>query len=266
MANPTRTVSGHRPRKRFGQHFLRDAQALSRIANAATSGNPANLLEIGPGLGALTGELVNRVPRLVAVELDRDLAAKLQNQYSPERLTVHQMDILDCELAALDRPSPAEPFRVVGNLPYNISTPLMFHLVSQLEQIESMVFLVQKEVALRIVAGPGSKTYGRLSVMAALDLDSEILFEVPPEAFDPPPRVDSTVIRLLPRSARDGSIDRQSVTRLVSTAFAQRRKTLRNALSGMVSDGQFAAAGIDPRMRAEALWPDDFVRLSKTLE
>ncbi len=271
MNSRRNAVSGHVPRKRFGQHFLHDQRVLDRIAAVAVAGSPPNLLEIGPGLGALTAELLARVPHLVAVELDRDLSAGLANRYPEGQLKLYQMDILRCELDTLERPDPGKPFRVVGNLPYNISTPLIFHLLDQLQLIESMVFMVQKEVALRLTATPGSKAYGRLTVMAALDLDSTILFDVPPEAFDPPPRVESSVIQLLPRRVEDRESDgsgvpRNLVARLVTAAFAQRRKTLRNTLSGMVTAAQFDSVGIDPSLRAEALSPKDYLRLSSVLD
>ena len=259
------STDGHVARKRFGQHFLHDPRVLSRIGDAITRGNPCNVLEIGPGLGALTEVLLSRLPRLVAVELDRDLVSALQKRFSPEQLTVHQMDVLRCDLGSLDRPCPGQPFRVVGNLPYNISTPLIFHLLDQLPQIESMLFMVQKEVAQRLVAAPGSKAYGRLSLMASLDLEMEVLFDVPPGAFNPPPRVDSSVIRLAPRASEESGLDRTVFSRLVSSAFAQRRKTLKNTLDGLVTAEQFEAADIAPSLRAEALSLQDFTRLARVV-
>ncbi len=258
------SMAWHHPRKRFGQHFLHDRQVLERIARAGCAGNPCNLLEIGPGLGALTEMLLERLPEITAVELDRDLVARLAGRFGSDRLKLVQKDILCCDLADLPRRSPDMPFRVVGNLPYNISTPLLFHLMDQLPQIEIMVFMVQKEVAARLAATPGEKVYGRLSVMVALELECERLFDVPPEAFTPPPKVDSSIVRLVPRPD-PMAMDRKLVGRLVSAAFAQRRKTLRNTLRELVTPAQFREAGIDPSLRAEALGPGDFVRLSAAI-
>ena len=258
------TLAGHRPRKRFGQHFLHDRRALDRIAAAGCAGDPCNLLEIGPGLGALTEVLLERLPEITAVELDRDLAARLTRRFGPDRLHLVQTDILRCDLAALPRRCPDRPFRVMGNLPYNISPPLLFHLLEQLRHIDTMVLMLQKEVAARLAAAPGEKAYGRLSVMTALDLEAEILFDVPPGAFTPPPKVDSSVIRLVPRLPPLAA-DRRLVGRLVSAAFSQRRKTLRNTLRTLVTTAQFDEAGIDPSLRAEALAPGDYVRLSSVI-
>ena len=264
MNGNDRSMAPHLPRKRFGQHFLHDRQVLDRIARVGCAGNPCNLLEIGPGLGALTERLLERLPEITAVELDRDLAARLAGRFGPGRLNLVQKDILRCDLAVLPRRCPDWPFRVVGNLPYNISTPLLFHLLDQLPEIDTMVFMVQKEVASRLAAAPGEKAYGRLSVMVALDLECERLFDVPPEAFTPPPKVDSSIVRLVPRPDPLAP-DRKLVGRLVSAAFAQRRKTLRNTLRELVSPAQFHEAGIDPSLRAEVLGPGDFVRLSAAI-
>ncbi|MBX2868235.1 MAG: 16S rRNA (adenine(1518)-N(6)/adenine(1519)-N(6))-dimethyltransferase RsmA [Acidiferrobacterales bacterium] len=259
----------HTPRKRFGQHFLVDQAILQRIAATCALGHPATIVEIGPGPGALTELLLPRTSRLIAVELDRDLANALPQRFPDTALEVHQMDVLNCQLASFqDQKNPAHPpFRVVGNLPYNISTPLIFHLLEQLDQIDQMVFMVQKEVAGRLSAAPGSKQYGRLSVMAALKLDTECIFDVPPAAFDPPPKVDSTVIRMQPRAQpiiemQSPDFDETLTAKLVTAAFAQRRKTLRNALNGHASIQQMEEAGIDPTNRAEVISPEQYVRLS----
>ncbi len=264
MNGDDRSMARHPPRKRFGQHFLHDRQVLDRIARLGCAGNPCNLLEIGPGLGALTEQLLERLPEITAVELDRDLIARLSGRFGPERLNLLEMDILRCDLAALPRRCPDTPFRVVGNLPYNISTPLLFHLLDQLPQIDAMVFMVQKEVASRIAAAPGEKAYGRLSVMLALELECERLFDVPPAAFTPPPRVDSSIVRLVPRPA-PMAMDRGLVGQLVSAAFSRRRKTLRNTLRELVTPAQFHEAGIESSLRAEALGPGDYVRLSTVI-
>ena len=255
----------HRARKRFGQHFLTDPQVLHRIANAFAPRNGQNLVEIGPGLGALTSAVLDRVDHLTVIELDRDLAARLQTRYDETRLTIKQMDILDCDLASLDKVNDGKKLRLIGNLPYNISTPLLFHLLTQIELISDMLFMLQKEVALRLAARPGNKNYGRLSVMTSLDLDCECLFDVPPAAFDPPPKVDSTIIRLTPRVEVLPQVDRIALNQIVTAAFAQRRKTLRNALSGLVSPEQFEQADIQPSARAENLSTENFVRLTEVV-
>jgi len=259
----------HKPRKRFGQHFLVDQAVLQRIAAACVIGQPATIVEIGPGPGALTALLLQKTERLIAIELDRDLAAALPDQFPNANLEVHQMDVLNCQLSEFAAEDIAQNrcFRVVGNLPYNISTPLIFHLLNQLDSIDQMVFMVQKEVAGRLVAGPGTKQYGRLSVMTALWLDTERLFDVPPHAFDPPPKVDSTVIRMKPRATpivetQSPHFDLQLTAKIVTAAFAQRRKTLRNALNGFITVEQMALSDIDPGSRAETIAPESYVRLS----
>lgn len=259
----------HTPRKRFGQHFLIDQAVLQRIATTCALGNPKAMIEIGPGPGALTELLLQRTSRLIAIELDRDLAKALPLRFPDAAIEVHQMDVLNCQLSSFqDSGKPqANRFRVVGNLPYNISTPLIFHLLEQLDQIDQMVFMVQKEVAGRLSAAPGSKQYGRLSVMTALKLDTECVFDVPPSAFDPPPKVDSTVIRMQPRARpisemRSPDFDEALTGKLVTAAFAQRRKTLRNALKGHATIQQMEDAGVDPAGRAEVISPEQYVRLS----
>jgi len=251
----------HRPRKRFGQHFLIDQQTLQRIASSFAPKATQNLVEIGPGLGALTDVLLDRVEHVTVIELDRDLATLLNQRYDSSRLTVRQMDVLSCRLEDLERSSPEQKFRIVGNLPYNISTPLIFHLLQQIELIDDMLFMLQKEVAIRLAAEPGGKHYGRLTVMTALQLDATCLFDVPATAFDPPPKVESTVIRLKPKIQKL-DFNLEQVGQLVTAAFAQRRKTLRNALARLVTVEQFEAAGIDPGARAETISPELFVELS----
>ncbi len=274
-------------RKRFGQHFLADENVLERIVNAFHPVDDQRVLEIGPGTGALTERLLARIRHLTAVELDRDLAAELAGKYDSDRLTIIRQDILNFDIASVfnccrttaDVADPGadelkganrgkagkkarEKIRVIGNLPYNISTPLLFHLLKSMAHIQDMIFMLQKEVALRLSAVPGSKVYGRLSVMAALELECQCLFDVPPEAFDPPPRVESTVIRLTPNPAAHFTGDRNRLDAMVKLAFGQRRKTLRNALQSMISAQQFANAGIDATLRAENLSVEQFIRLS----
>ncbi len=224
-----------------------------------------NLVEIGPGLGALTALLLARTKQLTVIELDRDLVPILRKRYSEQQLTIHQMDILQCDLATIHRHRTDQGLRLIGNLPYNISTPLIFHLLDQIDLIDDMLFMLQKEVALRLAAKPGSKQYGRLSVMTALDLECECVFDVSPEAFDPPPKVASTIIKIWPKADRCTDIDRRVLNNLVTSAFAQRRKTLRNALGKMVTGEQFEMACIDPSLRAEAISPADYIRLCRIL-
>lgn len=248
-----------RPRKRFGQHFLHDRSVIDRIIATLNPQPGETIVEIGPGRGALTLPLLERVPILHVVELDRDLAAQLPTLATPDRLIVHQADALTFDFAAL---APEKALRVVGNLPYNISTPLLFHLLEQADAFIDMIFMLQKEVADRIVASPNNKDYGRLSVMLQCRLDVEHLFDVGPGAFTPPPKVQSSVIRLRPRSPALSTPDQERFARVVQAAFAQRRKTLRNSLRGVIDEAGFARAGIDPTRRAETLTLQEFARLS----
>ena len=249
------------PRKRFGQHFLTDQTVLDRITDALSPTADDFVLEIGPGTGVLTDKLTALLDHLTVVELDRDLAQSLSTKYEPHKVTVIQQDVLNFQFSTLDSGNDRK-LRVIGNLPYNISTPLLFHLIGSVNLVQDMLFMVQKEVALRLSASPGDKNYGRLSVMSQLELNCRILFDVPPESFDPPPRVNSAVIRLLPEKARRKINDSARLDRVVKSAFAQRRKTLRNALREVVSPNQFETAEINPGDRAETLSVDDFIRLA----
>lgn len=252
----------HQARKRFGQHFLHDQNIIECLLRAIDPGTDENLLEVGPGQGALTFPLLQRCRSLTAVELDRDLIPGLQAQAARYgSLDVINADILEFELTSLEAP---RPFRLVGNLPYNISTPLMFHLLDSMELIRDMHFMVQKEVALRIVAAPGEANYGRLSVMLQYRCDCQYLFDVPPHSFRPPPRVDSAVIRLLPRRQPLAEVgDFTLFGKIVQSAFGQRRKTIVNSLKPVVGREVILACGIDPTLRAENLSVADFARLSK---
>jgi len=252
----------HRPRKRFGQHFLHDPGTLARIV-AAIDPQPADaMVEIGPGLGALTCPLLERVEHLHAVELDRDVIPRLQARCGASgQLQVHQTDALRFDFAALSPGS--HQLRVVGNLPYNISTSLIFHLLEQRTAIRDMHFLLQKEVVERLAAAPGTPQYGRLSVMVQYHCRVTHLFNVGPGAFHPPPRVDSAVVRLLPYTEPPWpAADEAWLAELVRQAFSQRRKTLRKALKGRVDEKQFEKAGIDPSLRGERLGVEDFVALA----
>ncbi|TVQ40837.1 MAG: 16S rRNA (adenine(1518)-N(6)/adenine(1519)-N(6))-dimethyltransferase RsmA [Wenzhouxiangella sp.] len=258
-------MSAHRPRKRFGQHFLRDRQVIDRIVAAIDPRPGQRLVEIGPGEGVLTAPVLVRAGRLEVVELDRDLATTLAGRLgNPEGLTIHQADALKFDFAAL---ADQGPLRVIGNLPYNISTPLIFHLLSQAGVISDMLFMLQKEVVDRLVAPAGSSAYGRLSVMAGHYCTMNRLFDVPPEAFYPPPKVDSAIIRMLPKTLDAGETALlPALERVVRTSFGQRRKTLRKSLKGLLDEADFATANIDPTARPETLTLTQFRALAATLE
>jgi len=251
-----------RPRKRFGQNFLVDHGIVAAIVAAIDPRPAEHVVEIGPGRGALTAPLLDRLGQLHAVELDRDLCAELRARFDPDRLILHQGDALEFDFASL----PA-PLRVVGNLPYNISTPLLFHLVQFEARCRDMHFMLQNEVVERMVAAPSSAAYGRLSVMLQYRFDIERLFGVPPESFYPVPKVHSAIVRLRPlsqgaRAARGMALDEQLFARVVTSAFTRRRKTLRNALSGMLGAERLEALGIDARLRPENLSVADFVAIA----
>jgi 16S rRNA (adenine1518-N6/adenine1519-N6)-dimethyltransferase len=254
-------MSGHRPRKRFGQHFLRDRRVVERIIGAFDPQPADTVVEIGPGEGVLTRELIGRVRRLHVVELDRDLVARLAAQFPAEALTIHQADALRFDLRAL---RAGDRLRLIGNLPYNISTPLLFHLLEQADGIADMLFMLQKEVVERLAAAPGGKDYGRLSVMVQAQVAVERLFDVGPGAFRPPPRVESSVLRLVPHARPPLEIgDAERFGAIVRAAFAHRRKTLRNNLKGLISGAALQAAGVDPERRAETLSLQEFAALSR---
>jgi 16S rRNA (adenine1518-N6/adenine1519-N6)-dimethyltransferase len=252
----------HRPRKRFGQHFLHDPGILRRIVAAIAPQPGQHIVEIGPGEGAMTLPLLREAGKLTAIELDRDLIEPLREKARPiGELAIVNADVLTVDFAAL---AQGGMIRLVGNLPYNISTPILFHCLDHAAAIADMHFMLQKEVVDRMAAAPGSKTYGRLSVMLQLRCTVEPLLKVPPGAFRPPPKVDSAVVRLtpLPASALPG-VDFATIGNIVRAAFGQRRKTLSNALSSLLDARAIAAAGIDPRARAEQLPPADFVALAQ---
>ncbi|MBI3563206.1 MAG: 16S rRNA (adenine(1518)-N(6)/adenine(1519)-N(6))-dimethyltransferase RsmA [Gammaproteobacteria bacterium] len=253
----------HRPRKRFGQHFLHDPQIISRIIEGIAPQPQQRLVEIGPGQGALTFPLLQRVAHLDVVEIDRDLIAYLRQQ-APEQLTLHAADALRFEFCGLCH-SPQERLRLIGNLPYNISTPLLFHLLTQKTCIDDMHFMLQKEVVDRMLAPPGSKTYGRLSVMVQYHCALTPLFDIGPGAFNPPPKVYSSVVRLVPHPRPPVNCDPNNLQTVVTHAFSQRRKTLRNALRRWFSPEQIQALGIDPGLRPEMLGLVEFAALANTL-
>jgi len=253
----------HQARKRFGQHFLHDQEIIERILRSIDPQAGENLVEIGPGQGALTYPLLKACKELIAIELDRDLVPVLNRESKRfGKLEVINADILEFELANLD---PQKIYRLVGNLPYNISTPLMFHLLESVKQIQDMHFMVQKEVALRIVAGPGDANYGRLSVMLQYQCACQYLFDVAPGSFRPPPKVDSAVIRLTPLAAPEHDIGNYArFATIVQAAFGQRRKTISNSLKSVLSRETIIACDIDPALRAENLSIADFASLSRS--
>lgn len=252
----------HRPRKRFGQHFLHDQRIIGKILAAITPKPGDTLVEIGPGLGAITLPLLERCGTLTAIELDRDVIPELEVAAKDRgQLHIIQADALKTRLAPL---APAgRKLRIVGNLPYNISTPLLFHFLEESACIQDMHFMLQKEVVDRMAAGPGGKEYGRLTVMLAAHCKVERLFNIGSGAFRPPPKVESSFVRLTPYTVAPFPIaDRERYGRVVTAAFSHRRKTLRNALSGLVDEAAIRAAGIDPQARPETLSAGDFAKLS----
>lgn len=252
----------HRPRKRFGQHFLKDAAIVNHMIAAVNPQLDDHLVEIGPGMGVLTQELLPLVTALDAVELDRDIIPKLKAVCLPlGKLCIHSADALRFDYCALV--NAQEKLRIVGNLPYNISTPLLFHLIDQIHCIADMHFMLQKEVVDRIAALPNSSDYGKLSIMVQWHCYAERLFDVSPEAFSPPPKVDSAVVRLVPHTKPPVQVsDRNAFTHIVTQAFAQRRKTLRNNLKKCLAVDAIEAAGIDPQRRAETLTLQEFAQLA----
>lgn len=256
-----------RARKKLGQHFLHDPAVIAKIVAAIAPQPDDEIVEIGGGLGALTFPLLEHVDELHVIELDERLADTLERDRprGGGRLIVHRADALTFDFSGLG--AQLGKLRIVGNLPYNISTPLLFHLLAHREAITDMHLMVQKEVAHRITAPPGIKDYGRLTIMLAAWLDTEFCFDVGPGAFNPPPRVWSTVLRLTPLArARFKIADEQQFANLVRRAFSMRRKTLGRALSGVLSRQQIESVGIDPMARAETLEPAQFAELANLLE
>jgi len=270
-SNPAKGIQdGHRARKRFGQNFLVDYGVIDRILGVTPGDGP--VIEIGPGLGALTLPLAQRGNRVIAIELDRDVIRHLRVKLDAEGVG-RQVELVSQDALRLDLTALAEahgltpPLTLVGNLPYNIATALITRLLAQREEIGEMVFMVQREVGNRLAAAPGDSTYGRLSVLTAMHAEVEHLFDVPPEAFNPPPKVDSSVIRLTPRSEPlVPPAEQARFERLVTAAFAQRRKTLRNNLKPLMPASTIEASGIDPSLRAQALDIPAFLTLARRLD
>ncbi len=251
----------HQARKRFGQHFLVDEGVIDQIVRAIHPQPEDPMVEIGPGLSALTAPLLQTVKRLTVVELDRDLAARLRLSWPAERLNVIEADALTVDFSQLGR-----SLRIVGNLPYNISSPLLFHLAQYADAVTDQHFMLQREVIDRMVAQPGSGDYGRLSIMLQVRYSMEKLFDVAPDAFDPPPKVVSSVVRMLPLPAdRLRPRSESAFAALVTRAFAQRRKMLRRVLADWAEDIDWQALGVQPTDRAEVVSPDQFIAMSDQL-
>lgn len=249
----------HQPRKRFGQHFLTDDSVIDRIVDAIDPQPGQAVVEIGPGLGAMTGPLAERLDRLSVIELDRDLAQRLRRQ---PKLDVIEADVLKVDIVALAA-ERGQRLRIVGNLPYNISTPILFHLLEAVEHVVDQHFMLQKEVVERMAAGPGGKEYGRLSVMLQWRYRIESLFDVPPEAFDPPPRVDSAIVRMrpwpTPRVLPQGVLEE-----LVRVAFSQRRKLLRHTLGRWLDERAYAGT-FNLQRRAEEVGVAEYLDLAAAI-
>ena len=254
-------MTTHKCRKRFGQNFLRDSMFIAKIVHAIGPTVADSIIEIGPGAGAITAPLLPAVAKLTAIELDRDLIPKLTQQFaSYNNFILHQSDILKFDLNKIFEDSTH--YKIVGNLPYNISTPVLFYLLQYLPNIHNMHFMLQKEVALRLAALPGNKDYGRLSVMIQYHCHVEILFAVPPTAFQPIPKVDSAFVRLTPISRVIAAANLNNLKDITTLAFNQRRKTIQNSLKNMFSKTDFLNLNIDPCLRPEQLTIENYISLS----
>jgi len=258
-------MEGHRARRRFSQNFLHDAHYIGRIVAAIDPRPGERIVEIGAGLGALTGPLIDRAGAITAIEIDRDLAARLRGRFTAEQLTLVEGDALALDWRALAA-ADERPLRIVGNLPYHISTPLLFALLPVASRVRDQHFMLQKEVVDRMVAEPGGREYGRLSVMLQFRYRVARLLIVPAGAFSPAPRVSSAIVRLLPKADSElPAVDEAAFARVVTAAFGQRRKTLRNALAPLLDEASIRACGVDPGVRAETLPVVAFVVLAQRL-
>jgi len=255
----------HKARKRFGQNFLQDHNIIYNILSNIQARKEDHWVEIGPGLGAITEPLLQENIELDVVELDRDLVKFLDDKFKNKaNFTIHSADALKFDFSTLAK--EGEKLRIIGNLPYNISTPLLFHLLDNAFCIEDMHFMLQKEVVNRICAEPGSKRYGRLSVMIQYYCETELIFDVPPESFNPVPKVMSAIVKLIPHEKPPVKVDDILVlNKVVTTAFSQRRKTLRNSLKTLITEEQIIALGINPTLRAESITLSEFALISQTL-
>jgi len=252
----------HQARKRFGQHFLTSSDTIEQIVSAIAPREGETIVEIGPGQAAITAPLADSATTLHAIEFDRDLIAKLQKQFQDRaNVIIHQADALQFDFSTL-----GDNLRIVGNLPYNISTPLLFHLLAFKNIVADMHFMLQKEVVDRMSATPGSKDYGRLTIMLGCQLEVVPLFDVPPDAFTPPPKVMSSVVRMRPLPQDHFDIqDTPELEQIVRQAFSRRRKTLRNALQGLASEAEIEAAGLDAGKRPEQIPVEGWIRLANLL-
>lgn len=259
-----RAVGEHRARRRFSQNFLHDPGIIARIVAAIDPRPGQHIVEIGPGLGAITEHLIARAGRITAVEIDRDLAARLRDRYDPAQLELIEADALTVRWQDI-APAGASALRVAGNLPYHISTPLLFALLPIADRVRDQHFMLQKEVVDRMAAPPGGKDYGRLSVMLQFRYRIERLFLVPPGAFRPAPAVQSAIVRMQPIAVADlPAVDAATFAQVVTAGFTQRRKTLRNALARILPEAAIESAQVDPGARAETLDVPAFVRLAQT--
>lgn len=254
----------HVARKRFGQNFLTDKFVLDNIIDAIGPQRGEAMVEIGPGLAAMTDLLIRRLDHMHVVELDRDLVTRLEKKFTRAQLTIHSGDALKFDFSWIPVPE-GRKLRVVGNLPYNISSPLLFHLAEYAHLVEDQHFMLQKEVVERMVAEPGSKVYGRLSVMLQWRYDMSLLFIVPPTAFDPPPQVESAIVRMIP-TRRQLPCDGPTLEAVVLKAFSQRRKVIRNCLAGMFTEAQLVEAGVNPTDRPEAVGLAQYVALANLIK
>ena len=251
----------HVPRRRFGQHFLVDPRYVARILEAVDPCPGDNIVEIGPGLAALTAGLIERAGRIAGVEIDRDLSAQLRANFPRSALALHEADALEFDFTQL-----GEGLRIVGNLPYNISSPLLFHVAKFADRVRDLHVMLQKEVVARMTAEPATPDYGRLTVTLQATFRVTRLFVIPPGAFRPPPKVDSAFVRLVPLGdAKPAIADEALFARIVAAAFGQRRKTLRNALASFCDEAAMRNVGIDPGARGETLSVSDYVRLTEAL-
>ena len=255
-------LAGHKARKRFGQNFLHDEHWIGRIARTIDATPADTVVEIGPGQAALTRKMIEQAGHVTAVEIDRDLAEWLRETF-PETLTLIEADALKLDWQTV---YPDKRIRIIGNLPYNISSPLLFHLMAVDDRVIDQPFMLQKEVVDRMVAAPGSKVYGRLSVMLQYRYRMQKMFDVPPGAFTPAPKVTSSIVRMIPKKTEDLlPVNYQAFSDVVAAAFNQRRKTLRNAISSFLTEEDIRNCEVDPGARAEALGVEAFVRLANAV-
>jgi 16S rRNA (adenine1518-N6/adenine1519-N6)-dimethyltransferase len=264
MASGRKPSFGHQPRKRFGQNFLHDPHIIDGIVRAIRPQSTDILVEIGPGLGAITEQLVDQVGQMAVVELDRDLIPHLKISFATRKnFHIYEGDALKFDFRRILADLGGERLRIVGNLPYNISTPLLFHLLTFLPLVQDMHFMLQKEVVDRLAAGVGDDAYGRLGIMVQYYCQVEPLFQVPPTAFDPPPKVDSAIVRLTPHATPPvTTASPAALGKLVTQAFSQRRKTVRNALKSVANDALLVQAGINPEHRPEQIALREYATLN----